>query len=86
MLTSLMDRDESYPEKYHFVGYNICSKGYKLLDNKTGKVVISLDVILMTDFGRMADPEVKSTKAIDENIKFTQYGASTSTAAEKVTC
>ena len=53
-------------EKLRFVGYSIHSKGYRLFDEKSQKVVIRRDVVFNeTDFGHPVTREVKDTVDVD---------------------
>ena len=52
-------------EKMRFVGYSGQPKGYRLLNEKTGKVCIRRDVIFNeTDFGKCAEPDVGSEDTV----------------------
>lgn len=56
-------------EKLRFVGYSIRSKGYRLFDERSQKVVIRRDVIFNeTDFGQTTDTEVKPTDTVDVDV------------------
>ena len=56
-------------EKLRFVGYSIRSKGYRLFDEKSHKVVIRRDVAFNeTDFGHQAEKDVNLKDTVDVDI------------------
>ena len=56
-------------EKLRFVGYSIRSKGYRLFDEKSQKVVIRRDVIFNeTDFGHEVKRDVEPKDTVDVEI------------------
>ena len=54
-------------DKYRFVGYSIQSKGYRLLNEETGKVYVRRDVIFNEqDFGHTRDvQQLSETTEVD---------------------
>ena len=56
-------------EKLRFVGYSIRSKGYRLLDEKSQKLVIRRDVTFNeTDFGQTIHKEAKPQDTINVDV------------------
>ena len=58
-------------EKLRFVGYSTQSKGYRLLDENTSKVVIRRDVVFNeADFGHKGVVEVQQQKSVEFDSNF----------------
>ena len=56
-------------EKLHFVGYSIRSKGYRLFDEESRKLVVRRDVTFNeTDFGQATHREVKPQNTVDVDV------------------
>ena len=56
-------------EKHQFDGYSVRSKGYRLFDKKSQKVVIRRDVIFNeTDFGHQVERNVEPKDTVDVDI------------------
>ena len=61
-------------EKLHFVGYSIRSKGYRLFDEESRKLVVRRDVTFNeTDFGQATHREVKPQNTVDVDVMRSMY-------------
>ena len=54
-------------QKYVFLGYSDVTKGYRLLDVKTNKLVVSRDVIFYEKTWNWEDKKIENTAIISSN-------------------
>ena len=73
-------------EKLQFVGYSIRSKGYRLFDEKSQKVVIRQDVIFNeTDFRHEVKRDVEPKDTVDVEINQEEVNNSEAKRATEAT-